>query len=507
MESDLGKLFIGGISWDTDEERLRDYFSNYGDVVEAVIMRDRATGRARGFGFIVFADPCVSERVIMDKHIIDGRTVCDFNHFSIFQQNKQSSDLIATSSICVFESSLNLCFSKCKDQIYVLQVEAKKAVPRDDQQVLKRHASPIHLMSPVHGGGGRTKKIFVGGLPSSITEEEFKNYFDQFGTIADVVVMYDHNTQRPRGFGFITFDSDDAVDRVLHKTFHELNGKLVEVKRAVPKEISPVSNIRSPLASGVNYGGGANRMPANSYFNNFAPGPGFYNSLGPVGRRFSPVIGSGRNAVSAFGLGLNHDLSLNLNPSCDGTSSTFGYNRIPSNPYFNGASPNRYTSPIGHNRTESPYNSNNRDLWGNRTDTAGPGWNLNVSNGNNRGNWGLPSSSAVSNDNNGFGRNYGTSSGLSSSPFNGFEGSIGELYRGGSVYSDSTWQQQQLPSQSSHELDNLSRAYGYDIDNVGSDPSANDPETYNGSYNVGNRQTNRGNKKIHLNKTCNLDTF
>ncbi|CAH8279775.1 unnamed protein product [Arabidopsis lyrata] len=446
MESDLGKLFIGGISWDTDEERLRDYFSNYGDVVEAVIMRDRATGRARGFGFIVFADPCVSERVIMEKHIIDGRTV-----------------------------------------------EAKKAVPRDDQQVLKRHASPIQLMSPVHGGGGgRTKKIFVGGLPSSITEEEFKNYFDQFGTIADVVVMYDHNTQRPRGFGFITFDSDDAVDRVLHKTFHELNGKLVEVKRAVPKETSPVSNNRSPLPGGLNYGGGSNRISANSYFNNFAPGPGFYNNLGPVGGRFSPIIGSGRNAISPFGLGLNHELSLNLNPSYDGTSSTFGYNRIPSNPYFNGASPNRYTSPIGHNRTESPYISNNRDLWGNRTDTAGPGWNLNVPNENNRGNWGLPSS-AVGNDNNGHGRNYRTSSGLSSSPFNGFEGSIGELYRGSSVYSDSTWQQQQqLASQSSHELDNLSRSYGYDIDNVGSDPSANDSEVYNGSYNVGNRQTNRG---------------
>ncbi|XP_010483006.1 PREDICTED: heterogeneous nuclear ribonucleoprotein 1-like isoform X2 [Camelina sativa] len=453
MESDLGKLFVGGISWDTDEERLRDYFSNYGDVVEAVIMRDRATGRARGFGFIVFADPCVAERVIMvDKHIIDGRTV-----------------------------------------------EAKKAVPRDDQQVLKRHASPNHLMlSPVHGGGGgaRTKKIFVGGLPSSITEEEFKNYFDQFGTIADVVVMYDHNTQRPRGFGFITFDSDDAVDRVLLKTFHELNGKLVEVKRAVPKEIPPhASSNRSPLPLGVNYGGGvSNRMSANSYFNNFAPGPGFYNNLGgSVGGRFSPVIGSGRNAASAFGLGLNHELSLNLNPSYDGTTSTFGYNRVPSNTYFNGASPNRYTSPIGHNRTDSPYNSNNRDLWGNRTDTARPGWNLNE---NNRGNWGLPFSSAVANDNNGgYGRNFGTGSGLSSSPFNGFEGSIGELYRGSSVYSDSTWQQQQqqqLPSQSSHELDNLSRSYGYDIDNVGSDPSANDSERYNGSHNVGNRQTNRG---------------
>lgn len=78
MESDLGKLFIGGISWDTDEERLKEYFATYGEVIEAVIMRDRATGRARGFGFVVFSDPAVAERVIIDKHIIDGRTVSCF---------------------------------------------------------------------------------------------------------------------------------------------------------------------------------------------------------------------------------------------------------------------------------------------------------------------------------------------------------------------------------------------------------------------------------------------
>jgi len=75
MESDLGKLFIGGISWDTDEERLKEYFGSYGEVVEAMIMRDRATGRARGFGFVVFADPAVAERVTRDKHLIDGRSV------------------------------------------------------------------------------------------------------------------------------------------------------------------------------------------------------------------------------------------------------------------------------------------------------------------------------------------------------------------------------------------------------------------------------------------------
>lgn len=83
MESDLGKLFIGGISWDTDEERLREYFGNYGEVVEAVIMRDRTTGRARGFGFVVFADPAIAERVILEKHVIDGRTVRISSFFSL----------------------------------------------------------------------------------------------------------------------------------------------------------------------------------------------------------------------------------------------------------------------------------------------------------------------------------------------------------------------------------------------------------------------------------------
>lgn len=75
MEMDHGKLFVGGISWQTNEDGLLEYFSKYGEVVEAVIMKDRNTGRARGFGFIIFADPAVAERVVMEKHTIDGRMV------------------------------------------------------------------------------------------------------------------------------------------------------------------------------------------------------------------------------------------------------------------------------------------------------------------------------------------------------------------------------------------------------------------------------------------------
>ncbi|KAH9618735.1 hypothetical protein KSS87_017057 [Heliosperma pusillum] len=196
-EMEPGKLFIGGISWETNEDRLREYFETFGEVVEAVIMKDRVTGRARGFGFVIYADPAVAERVVRQQHVIDGRTV-----------------------------------------------EAKKAVPRDDQHIVSRNHGSSPIASPM-----RTNKIFVGGLASTVTEGDFKRYFDQFGTITDVVVMYDHNTQRPRGFGFITFDSEEAAERAMIRTFHELHGKMVEVKRAVPKDVSP--GPKTPLCGGL----------------------------------------------------------------------------------------------------------------------------------------------------------------------------------------------------------------------------------------------------------------
>lgn len=75
MDSDQGKLFIGGISWETTEDKLNEYFGSYGEVSQTVVMRDKTTGRPRGFGFVVFTDPSILNRVLQDKHIIDGRTV------------------------------------------------------------------------------------------------------------------------------------------------------------------------------------------------------------------------------------------------------------------------------------------------------------------------------------------------------------------------------------------------------------------------------------------------
>ncbi|KAF4785981.1 nuclear polyadenylated RNA-binding protein [Colletotrichum scovillei] len=162
-----GKMFIGGLNWETTDQSLRDYFSQFGEVVECTVMRDSSTGRSRGFGFLTFRDAKTVNIVMVKEHFLDGKII-----------------------------------------------DPKRAIPRDEQE--------------------KTSKIFVGGVSQDTTDQEFKDYFAQFGRVVDATLMMDKDTGRPRGFGFVTFESEAGVDACL-STSLEIHGKPIEVKKAQPR--------------------------------------------------------------------------------------------------------------------------------------------------------------------------------------------------------------------------------------------------------------------------------
>jgi len=136
-------------------------------------MRHPETKKSRGFGFVTYEDnESVEKALNIEDKTLDGKVL-----------------------------------------------DIKRAVPLD-QQVDPKSAPKRP----------RTLKIFVGGLPHEASKEDLKEYFEKYGALKDYVVMTD------RGFGFVTFEEAESIDAVLLETDHEIKGKAVACKEAVPKE-------------------------------------------------------------------------------------------------------------------------------------------------------------------------------------------------------------------------------------------------------------------------------
>lgn len=175
------KIFVGGLSWDTTDEKLKDFFSQFGHVINACVMKNPETGRSRGFGFVSFQEPESVQNVLSaGPQILDGRTI-----------------------------DPKSCNSK----------NAHK-----DKQEAKLKEFP---------------KVFLGGLPPDVNETSLRSHFSKYGRVIEVVIMYNQEKKSRgngfRGFGFLSFENEDSVSALVSEHFVNINGKKVEVKRAEPR--------------------------------------------------------------------------------------------------------------------------------------------------------------------------------------------------------------------------------------------------------------------------------
>lgn len=96
------------------------------------------------------------------------------------------------------------------------------------------------------------KKLYVGNLPWSATEDEVTQLFAQHGNVESVALINDRETGRPRGFGFVEMDDDGATKAMSALDGHEMNGRPLRVNEAQERP-------RRTGGGGGGYGGGGGR--------------------------------------------------------------------------------------------------------------------------------------------------------------------------------------------------------------------------------------------------------
>jgi len=166
------KIFVGGLTWNTTKEMLYNEFSKYGEIVDSIVMKNPETGNSRGFGFVTYKENQSAETAVATgSHRVDGKIV-----------------------------DVKLCNPRLAAQ----------------QRNIKQKIDNC--------------KVFVGGLPHGVTDDQIKQFFARYGPVKEFKMMYDENKQRPRGFGFITFDTEESANQVLQEHYIQFSGKQIEVK-------------------------------------------------------------------------------------------------------------------------------------------------------------------------------------------------------------------------------------------------------------------------------------
>ncbi|XP_071690275.1 UBP1-associated protein 2A-like isoform X2 [Rutidosis leptorrhynchoides] len=148
------KFFVRGLAWNTTTETLCDVFFEYGEIEEGAVITDKASGKSRGYGFITYKDIDSTRRALETPNkLIDGR--------------------------------MAVCTLACEG--------ISSTISSDIAQ----------------------RKLYIGGLSPNITSETLLIFFKKHGEIEEGLVAYDKETNKSRGFGFVTYKTVEAAKKAI----------------------------------------------------------------------------------------------------------------------------------------------------------------------------------------------------------------------------------------------------------------------------------------------------
>lgn len=293
----VNKIFIGGLAPTTTSESLTAYFTPFG-AADCIVMMDRSTGRSRGFGFCTFASADVVQLVFdagmttsrdgVVEHIIDGKLVsvkaCEAKGEAPMPVNARHGlpppkavPLPALGGSAPGGDgleSLQPLLSSLGSLLGASSSSSPPSLPAAGR--LDDLPTSWPPLAQVPGGGtggvsggygrdlprghttallplptGAAARVFVGGLPQTCDDAKLHSFFTQFGVLSDAKVMFDRDTGRSRGFGYVSFATVEGMQAAMaNHAYNKIDDKWIEVKRCEERGSPnlPPARISGPLS-------------------------------------------------------------------------------------------------------------------------------------------------------------------------------------------------------------------------------------------------------------------
>ncbi|KAL4197608.1 hypothetical protein AMTRI_Chr04g189140 [Amborella trichopoda] len=240
------KVFVHGLGWDSTSQTLISTFEKFGEVEDCNVVLDKVTGRAKGYGFVLF--------------------------------------------------------KKRKGAIKALKQPQKKVQNR----LISCQLASLGPVPSHYGSDVSARKIYVSNVPSDASAEKLKAFFSKFGEIEDGPIGFDKFTGKSRGFALFVYKTLESAKKAIEDSYRLFDGHVLHVQKAADgpkfKPMGQAAQAGTPGPMGQTVG-----LAPGDLASMVSPGVmagGFQFGQGSGIGGFSGVVPSfGQMGTSGFGVG------------------------------------------------------------------------------------------------------------------------------------------------------------------------------------------------------------
>ncbi|PIA47984.1 hypothetical protein AQUCO_01400522v1 [Aquilegia coerulea] len=243
------KLFVHGLGWETSSEKLREFYSQYGEIEDCNVVADKITGKSKGYGFLCFKHRRSAQKALKEpqKKIESRMTACQLASAGPVSTNFQPQQQQSTNS------SQNL-----------------------SQESLQR-------------------KIYVGNVHSDISSDRLLAFFSKYGEIEEGPLGFHKQTGKSKGYALFIYKTVEGARKALEEPSKNFEGLQLHCQKATDKQKAAAAPNAPPKMQSGGASGGY-----------IAPGGVAYNAPnGALGSVANPAIyGQGLMAPQQYGQGV-----------------------------------------------------------------------------------------------------------------------------------------------------------------------------------------------------------